>query len=65
MLLSKQGEQMEKIRMLHLRFPEEMHRKIRFICADEDISIQAYVRKLIEKDLEEREMKEGGISEKP
>ena len=56
---------MEKIRMLHLRFPEEMHRKIRFICADEDISIQAYVRKLIEKDLEEREMKEGGISEKP
>lgn len=57
-------EQVEKIRMLHIRLPEEMHRKIRFICADRDIAIQTYVIELIKKDFKERE-KKGGITEKP
>jgi hypothetical protein len=49
--------------MLHIRMTEEIHRKIRFICADADMPIQTYVMDLINKDIGKRE-KKGGIKKK-
>ncbi len=49
---------MEKYKMIHIRLSEKLHRQVRLICADKDVTIQDYVEELIQKDISK---KKGGI----
>lgn len=42
----------EQGKKIHIRLPEELHKKVRVKCAYEDLSIQSYVEKLIRENLE-------------
>ncbi|GEM_PF-5924793 len=37
----------EKDKKIHIRLPEDLHKKLRVKCAYEDISLQDYVERLI------------------
>tara|TARA_B100000315_G_C14127638_1_gene385431 strand:- start:155 stop:325 length:171 start_codon:yes stop_codon:yes gene_type:complete len=54
---------MEKTRMIHIRVSETLHREIRLLCADKDITIQKYVNDLISNDLVNLK-KKGGRQQK-
>ena len=39
-------------KMIHIRLPRVLHRRVRHRCVDQDVSIQSYVLALIERDME-------------
>ena len=45
-------------RMIHIRLPEELHRKLRIRAAETDVTIQEYVVAVLKGELE-RQQKEG------
>ena len=38
---------------IHIRLPNELHKKLRVKCAYEDVSVQEYVERLIREDVAE------------
>ena len=42
---------MAEHRMVHIRLPRDLHKRIQHRCVDEEISIQHYVLALIEHDM--------------
>lgn len=44
---------MKKVKLIHIRLPEEIHKKVRIKCAYEDISIQGYIKNLVSEDVAE------------
>ena len=47
-------------RMIHIRLPEELHRKIRIRAAETDVTIQEYVVSVLKRELE-RQQQEGRL----
>jgi predicted HicB family RNase H-like nuclease len=47
-----------KERMIHVRLPEAMHRKVRIRAAETDKTIQDWVFEAIKRELERQETKE-------
>jgi len=41
-------------RKLHVRISEDLHRRLRVHCAEQGITIQAYIVSLLENQLDER-----------
>ena len=50
---------MDEHRMVHIRLPRDLHKRIQYRCVDEESSIQRYVLSVIEKDMK-RFTKKGG-----
>jgi len=40
-----------KTRMIHVRLPEDMHKKLRIRAAETDVTIQDWVLKVIQREL--------------
>ncbi len=53
-----------KTRMVHVRLPEELHKRLRVKAAERDTTLQDWVAAAIEKELDrqEREKGKGGSS---
>lgn len=47
-------------RMIHIRLPEELHRKLRIRAAETDVTIQEYVVSVLKRELE-RQQQEGRL----
>lgn len=47
-------------RMIHVRLPEELHRKLRIRTAETDVTIQEYVVSVLKRELE-RQQQEGRL----
>jgi predicted HicB family RNase H-like nuclease len=47
-------------RKIHVDLPEEIHRKLRVKAALEDVSMQAYVARVVEKAVKNVSLPEGG-----
>ncbi|HRT71661.1 MAG: hypothetical protein OZSIB_0347 [Candidatus Ozemobacter sibiricus] len=45
-----------KERKIHVALPDEVHQKLRVMCALEDVTIQEYVSRLIAKDVQDVEL---------
>ena len=45
-----------KERKIHEALPDEVHQKLRVMCALEDVTIQEYVSRLIAKDVQDVEL---------
>ena len=45
-----------KERKIHGALPDEVHQKLRVMCALEDVTIQEYVSRLIAKDVQDVEL---------
>ena len=50
--MADEGEKGKKSRMIHIRLPEEVHKRLRVRAAELDTSIQDWVSKLIKKVLD-------------
>lgn len=50
--MADEGEKGRKTRMIHIRLPEEVHKRLRVRAAELDTSIQDWVSKLIKKVLD-------------
>jgi len=44
-----------KNRMIHVRLPENIHKKVRIRAAETDVTIQEWVLKAIQRELEHQE----------
>jgi predicted HicB family RNase H-like nuclease len=49
-----------KERMIHVRLPEDMHKKVRIRAAETDQTIQEWVFEAIKRKLERKELKKHG-----
>ncbi len=47
-------------RKIHVDLPEEIHRKLRVKAALEDVSMQAYIARVVEKAVKDAPLPEGG-----
>ena len=52
--MKKQTQKQTKIRMIHIRVPEEVHKRLRIHVAEKDVTIQDWVKEIIEKELNQR-----------
>ena len=52
----------EKERMIHVRLPEAMHKKVRICAAETDQTIQDWVFKAIKRELERQGYADGKTS---
>ena len=48
---ARRGGKRPPIRKIHINLPEEVHKKLRVKCALEDVTIQEWVARLIEREL--------------
>lgn len=48
-----------KGRKIHVALPEDVHQRLRVKCALEDVTIQQYVARLLEKNVENIELPSG------
>jgi len=58
----KQEKSKPKIRMIHIRLPEDVHKKVRVRAAESDITIQDWVLEAIQEHLRpsgEQKVKQG------
>ena len=51
-----------KTRMVHVRLPEELHKRLRIKAAEGDTTIQNWLAVTIEKELDSQEQEKGEIS---
>ncbi len=47
----------KKNKLIHIRLPENIHKKVRVKCAYDDISMQDYIKNLISENVAEYEIK--------
>lgn len=47
----KNFKQNKSNRMIHIRLDEEVHKRLRIVAAEKDVSIQELVTSLIERDI--------------
>jgi predicted HicB family RNase H-like nuclease len=47
---------MIKSKMVHIRLDKETHKKLLYLCIEKETSIQKYVERLIENDIEDKKM---------
>jgi plasmid stability protein len=57
--MAEEKEGTEKIRMIHIRLPEETHKRLRVRVAELDTTIQDWVATLIQKVLDRVESTHG------
>jgi len=58
--VKKQTQNQTKIRMIHIRLPEEVHKRLRIHAAEKDVTIQDWVKEIIERKLEQENTKPVG-----
>ena len=46
----------KKNKLIHIRLPEDIHKKVRVKCAYDDISMQNYIKNLISENVAEYEI---------
>jgi len=53
--MKKENLNETKNRMIHIRLPEELHKRVRIRAAETDVTIQEWVFEAIQRELEHQE----------
>lgn len=60
--MKEHQQEKSKMRMIHVRIPEELHKRLRIRAAEKDTTIQDWVAALIRNELDRTRIKKDDLS---